>query len=152
MAAKTIRFLTSKQVQRLHGIWISASAQPSQPHLLESAINSPMSVKYYTNQDNVFQLAANLSEKIMKNHAYQDGNKRTALLAADMFLKINGYRLQKVPLHEDQVNQDLANAHVAVVTNQWTAEQLGSYYQSVATPIDEWTPDIVEFRNMSTEY
>ena len=48
MAAKTIRFLTSKQVQRLHGIWISAGAEPSQPHLLESAINSPISVKYYT--------------------------------------------------------------------------------------------------------
>jgi len=43
----------------------------------------------------VFQLAANLSEKIMKNHAYQDGNKRTALVAADMFLKINGYKTPK---------------------------------------------------------
>ncbi|THC89115.1 hypothetical protein EYZ11_011442 [Aspergillus tanneri] len=74
-------------------------------------------------EEDVFRLAANLAEKIMKNHAFQDGNKRTALLAADMFLKINGYYLQKVPFAEDTHNKGLANAHVAVVTNQWTADQ-----------------------------
>jgi death-on-curing family protein len=47
-----------------------------------------MNVKHYSGQSNLFQLAANLSEKIMKNHAFQDGNKRAALVAADMFLKI----------------------------------------------------------------
>lgn len=52
-----------------------------------------MNIKHYAKEDDVFQLAANLAEKIMKDHAFQDGNKRTALLAADMFLKINGYYL-----------------------------------------------------------
>ena len=111
-----------------------------------------MNIKYYSNQDNVFQLAASLSEKIMKNHAYQDGNKRTALLAADMFLKINGYKLQKIPLQHDSNNRVLAEAHAAVCTNKWTAEQLGSYYQSLATAIEAWTPEIMEFRNAATEY
>ncbi|RHZ45199.1 uncharacterized protein CDV56_102029 [Aspergillus thermomutatus] len=78
-----------------------------------------------------------LNQKIMKNHAYQDGNKRTALLAADMFLKINGYRLQKVPFADDPFNKALADAHVAVVTNKWTVEQLGNFYHTVdnATPV-----------------
>jgi death-on-curing family protein len=58
--------------------------------LLDSTVASPMNVKHYSGQSNLFQLAANLSEKIMKNHAFQDGNKRAALVAADMFLKING--------------------------------------------------------------
>jgi prophage maintenance system killer protein len=35
-------------------------------------------------EENIFQLAAYLAEKIMKNHAYQDGNKRTAPPAADI--------------------------------------------------------------------
>jgi death-on-curing family protein len=100
--------------------------------MLDSAIHSPMNMKHYAKEEDVFQLAANLAEKIMKNHAFQDGNKRTALVAADMFLKINGYLLQKVPLAEDKYNKALANAHVAVVTNQWTAKQLGNYYKSVA--------------------
>ena len=39
----------------------------------------------------------------MKNHAYPDGNKRVVLVAADMFLKINGYKLQVAPLRNDQL-------------------------------------------------
>jgi prophage maintenance system killer protein len=92
--------------------------------MLESAVDSPMNLKHYENQNDVFQLASNLSEKIMKNHAYQDGNKRTAPLAAAMFLKINGHVLRNIPFQEDSVNRGLANAHVSVVTNEWTAEQL----------------------------
>ena len=53
----------------------------------------------------MFQLASNLSDKIMKNHAYQDGNKRTAPLAAAMFLKINGHVLRNIPFQEDSVNR-----------------------------------------------
>jgi death-on-curing family protein len=94
--AKKFRFLTAEQVRHLHFLWIS-NAHPSQPYLLESAVQSPMNIKHYNNEQNLFQLAASLSEKIMKNHAYQDGNKRTALVAADMFLKINVYQLQEVP-------------------------------------------------------
>lgn len=58
----------------------------------------------------------------MKNYAFQDSDKRTALLAADMFLKINSYYLQKAPFMKDIHNRGLANAHVAVVTNQWAVE------------------------------
>ena len=100
----------------------------------------------------MFQLAANLSEKIMKNHAFQDGNKRTALLAADMFLKINGHYLQKVLFAENAHNKGLANAHVAVVTNKWTAEQLGNYYKSVTAPFVQLTADTMEYRSSATEY
>jgi death-on-curing family protein len=73
--------------------------------MLESAIHSPIDMEHYTKEEDVFQLAANLAEKIMRNHAFQDGNKRTALVAADMFLKINGYYLQKVPFAEDKTTK-----------------------------------------------
>lgn len=53
-----------------------------------------MSMQHYAKADDVFQLTANLAKKIMKNHAFQDGNKRTALVAADISLEINGYSLQ----------------------------------------------------------
>ena len=152
MATKMLRFLTLSQIQRLHARFISPNAIPTQPDMLESAVHSPMNKKHYAKEEDVFQLAANLSEKIMKNHAFQDGNKRTALLAADMFLKINGYYLQKVPFAEDAHNKDLANAHVAVVTNKWTAEQLGNYYKSVAAPLVQLTADAMEYRSSATEY
>lgn len=150
-ATKTFRFLTASQVIRLH-IRSLANRQPSQPAMLDSAVNSPMNIKYYEKEENLFQLAANLAEKIMKNHAYQDGNKRTALLAADMFLKINGYQPQKQPMAPDAINHDITNAHVAVTTSQWDAKQLGQYYESIATPIESWSPEIMEYRNAATEY
>ncbi|PVH74071.1 hypothetical protein DL98DRAFT_605784, partial [Cadophora sp. DSE1049] len=150
-AVKTFRFLTSAQVIRLHQTTI-ARAQPSQLAMLDSAVASPMNIKYYEQEENIFQLAGNLAEKIMKNHAYQDGNKRTALVAADMFLKINGYKLQDTPMGYDRVNDGIAMAHVEVATSRWDAKKLGQYYESIAIPIESWTPDIIEYRNAATEY
>ncbi|KAJ5715409.1 DOC family protein [Penicillium malachiteum] len=130
--ATNIRFLTFAQVQRLHATLIIPNAIPTQPSMLESAVHSPMNQKHYANIEDIFQLAANLAEKLMKNHAFQDGNKRTALVAADMFLKLNGFSLQEVPSADDILNPRLANAQVAVVTKEWTAENLGNYYKSIA--------------------
>ena len=129
---KSLRFLTSKQVQRLHISWINPHSPLSQPSMLESAVHSPINLEHYSRQRNPFQLAADLSEKVMRNHAYMDGNKRTALVAADMFMKINGYRLLLRPEDEDlfAVNGELADAQVAVVTGGWSRERLGRYFES----------------------
>ncbi|KAF2194728.1 DOC family protein [Zopfia rhizophila CBS 207.26] len=150
MASRTYRFLNANQVKRLYATFI-ANTSPTQPALLESAVASPMNVKHYTGQQDLFALAGDFSAKIMKNHAFQDGNKRIALIAADMLLKINGYRLQRTPLG-DTNNTELEQAHVKVVTNEWSAEELGKLYAKIATPIDEWTSDIVAYRNDATEY
>ncbi|KFY88427.1 hypothetical protein V498_06794 [Pseudogymnoascus sp. VKM F-4517 (FW-2822)] len=146
---RSFRFLTSSKVIKLHSSTIT-TAQPSQPAMLDSAIASPMNIKHYQKEENIFQLAANLAEKIMKNHAYQDGNKRTALVAADMFLRINGYKPQNMA--QETVNTSIADAQVLVATSQWDAEKLGRFYQSIAAPIDHWTLDIVEYRDDATEY
>ena len=39
------------------------------------------------------ELAASYAIGLAKNHAFVDGNKRTAFLAAGVFLHLNGYRL-----------------------------------------------------------
>lgn len=142
--------LSQLQVQRLYNSSI-ANASPTQPTLLDSAIDSPKNVNHYGCQENLFQLAANLSEKMMKNNAYQDGNKRAALVAADIFLKINGYRLQRIQLLRESVSNGLANAHVAVTTNQLSAEDLGRYYENVATKVDEMAEGIRSYRDGATE-
>lgn len=150
-ACKTFRFLTAEQIILLHKLAISEMG-PTQPAMLESAVVSPMNVKHYAKQENIFQLAANLSEKIMKNHAFMNGNKRTALLAADMFLSVNGYQFQKSsPAHSNE-NQGISDALVAVTTKKWTIEQLGSYYESIATPIASWNEDILKWREGTIEY
>ena len=134
MATPMPRFLTMSQIRSLHHRFGVPCAPLTQLSMLESAVNAPVNKNHYEKDRDVFRLAATLAERIMKNHAFQDGNKRTALLAADMFLRVNGYSLQRVPSADDAHTEGLAAAHVAVVTKKWTVEQLCNYYQSVALP------------------
>jgi death-on-curing protein len=47
----------------------------------------------YTDAD-VFELAAAYLFGLVKNHPFIDGNKRTAFLAADVFLALNGWSIE----------------------------------------------------------
>jgi death on curing protein len=41
----------------------------------------------------LFSKAAALMDSLVRNHPFVDGNKRTAIIAAALFLKVNGYQL-----------------------------------------------------------
>jgi death on curing protein len=56
---------------------------------LESALFRPVTGYY----DDVIAQAAALMESLLINHPFVDGNKRTAFAAADIFLRLNGYRV-----------------------------------------------------------
>jgi death-on-curing protein len=57
--------------------------------LLESALNRPRQLLNYGEPD-LFDVAAAYAEGIVKNHPFLDGNKRSALMAAALFLETNG--------------------------------------------------------------
>lgn len=136
------RFLTAAQVKRLYTLHIAKSL-PTQPTMLDSAVDSPINNKYY-GQTDLFQLAGILAQKVILNHPYQDGNKRTGLFCADMFLKMNGYQLQEKPMASNgaEFNENLANAHVLVAAGRWTSEDLGNYYSTVAHPLGDVSKEI----------
>ena len=56
---------------------------------LESAVYRPQSGYY----EEVFEEAAALLESLVMNHPFLDANKRTGYVAADAFLRANGYRI-----------------------------------------------------------
>ena len=58
--------------------------------LLESALFRPQT-GYYIHLE---EMAAALFESLLFNHAFVDGNKRIAFFAADVFLRLNGWKLQ----------------------------------------------------------
>lgn len=58
--------------------------------LLESACDRPTNHWQYGEQD-VVTLAIVLLLGIAQNHPFEQGNKRTAFVAASMFLEMNGY-------------------------------------------------------------
>ena len=60
--------------------------------LLDSALAGPLNLNASGTPD-FANLAASYAIGLAKNHAFVDGNKRAALLAAGLFLHLNGYRL-----------------------------------------------------------
>lgn len=75
--------------------------------LLDSALNRPKQAFSYGSPD-PFTLAALYAEGVVKNHPFLDGNKRSGLMAAALFLELNGVEF-KAP-EEQAVLQTLALA------------------------------------------
>jgi death-on-curing protein len=57
---------------------------------LESAVMRPKNLHRYDPAADLFQLAASLASGISGNHPFLDGNKRTAVASAMLFLIENG--------------------------------------------------------------
>ena len=57
--------------------------------LLDSALARPLQLLAY-GQPSLFDLAAAYAHGIVKNHPFLDGNKRSGLMAAALFLELNG--------------------------------------------------------------
>ena len=65
--------------------------------LLDSALARPMNRLAYADEGSacdLAELAAAYAAGIAQNHPFVDGNKRAALLAAGLFLALNGQSLQ----------------------------------------------------------
>jgi death-on-curing protein len=62
------------------------------PGLLESALGRPRNQFAYGNTS-ITRLAASYAFGISRNHPFLDGNKRTSLVVAELFLELNGYAL-----------------------------------------------------------
>jgi death on curing protein len=69
--------------------------------LLESALGRPRNLLAHEPRSSIFELAAALCVGIARNHPFNDGNKRTALLTARAFIYLNGQELE--PSQEDEV-------------------------------------------------
>jgi len=59
---------------------------------LESALHRAENKAAYGEPD-VFELAAAYAFGLARNHAFVDGDKRTAIVTAMLFLALNGYRM-----------------------------------------------------------
>jgi death-on-curing protein len=78
--------------------------------MLESALGRPQNLYAYEQAD-LFALAAAYGYGIAKNHAFIDGNKRTAFMVMFTFLQVNGWRLvvpePEVVVMMQQVTSDI---------------------------------------------
>jgi death-on-curing protein len=90
-------YLTAEQVLFIHARLISETGGAHgvlDLGLLLSAVARPQA--NFDRQDlypTLFLKAAALLESLVGNHPFVDGNKRTAITSAGLFLRINGFRL-----------------------------------------------------------
>lgn len=88
-------WLTDSQVIEINRRLVAESGEPHflrDPGLLSSALARPKNRWFYGEHD-IVGLAGSLLLGIGQNHAFEQGNKRTALVAAAIFLSLNGYAL-----------------------------------------------------------
>lgn len=89
-------WLTRAEVERVQEKVIDAAGGSyglRDSNLLESALARPLNLYAYGETD-IFQLAASYAEGISRNHAFIDGNKRTAWTASEVFLLKHGKYIQ----------------------------------------------------------
>lgn len=91
-----VRFLSRSLIERLHERQIErfgGSYGMRNENALESALARPVNKAAYGSTD-VIELAAAYLFGLAMNHAFIDGNKRIAIVAAGIFLMDNGYTIE----------------------------------------------------------
>ncbi len=96
MPSERVRFLTVDEVVAIHLRMIELFGGPAgvrDAGLLESALYRPQTGHY----GDLTAMATALFESLLMNHAFIDGNKRVAFFATDVFLRLNGWKLDVNP-------------------------------------------------------
>lgn len=102
---KNVKYLTAEQITKINRFVIlyATPAEPiivKQPSALDMTVNSPRQNVFGRELYPTITLkAANLYRNLVLKHIFANGNKRTAFMATDLFLKANGLKLE-VNLHE----------------------------------------------------
>ncbi len=89
---RAIQFLSLDEVEAIHQRLIDEFGGPPglrDRGLLDSALHRPQTGYY----EDLAEMAGALFESLIMNHVFLDGNKRVAFFAADVFLRLNGWRI-----------------------------------------------------------
>ena len=104
------RWVGADLVHALHDRQLAEHGGPDgvrDPGAVESALARPLNLAAYGTPD-AADLAAAYAFGLARNHGFVDGNKRTAWVAARLFLADNGYRLRFDPVDAVKTVEALA--------------------------------------------
>jgi death on curing protein len=96
LATEELTYLTYSEAVEFHILYMRKVGESRfgvyDPDLIESALARPRHAAIYEDAD-LFGQAATLFFGLIKNHPWEGGNKRTASLLMNLFLKRNGYKI-----------------------------------------------------------
>ncbi len=96
--------------------------------LLDSALAKPHNVFAYSENPDLFILAASYAFGIARNHAFIDGNKRTALVVSMMFLDRNGWEID-APL------VDVYTTFLSLAEGTLSEQELAAWFTKHGVPV-----------------
>ena len=94
--------------------------------LLESAMARPQNQFAY-GEHSIARLAASYAFGISRNHPFLDGNKRTSLVVAELFLALNGSELTAT-------DAECVTTFIRLAAGDLTEEQLADWIAGHSTP------------------
>lgn len=127
-----IRFLTPEQILFLHSRLIqetNGTHGVRDLSMLLSAAGRPQAT--FDGADlypDLFAKAAALLDSLIRNHPFLDGNKRTAIAAAGLFLRSNNFRLTVD-------NDEMVRFTLACAQSQVPFEEIKAWLQAHSTAI-----------------
>ncbi|KAF6230773.1 hypothetical protein HO133_000032 [Letharia lupina] len=130
--ALVLRFLKPYQVKALNKLVEKGASFVHSEAMLESAIYSPSNHQHYSKENDLATLAAVQSCALIKNHPFLNGNKRTALLAANLFLLQNGKALQRDP-YRAEANDSITQAHGQIAEGNMDHAAVADVYRACMT-------------------
>jgi len=128
-----MNYLSAEQILFIHARLIEetgGSHGVRDLSMLLSAIGRPQAS--FDDQDlylDLFSKAAVLMKSLIRNHPFVDGNKRTGVTAAGLFLRGNGYRLIAT-------NADLVAITMKSAQSQRNLEELIIWFRDNSQPIE----------------
>jgi death-on-curing protein len=96
--------------------------------LLDSALAKSLNVFAYADQPDIFRLAASYAFGIARNHAFVDGNKRTALVVSITFLDRNGWDIVAS-------KEDVYFTFLHLADGSLSEEELTAWFTKHAVPL-----------------
>lgn len=124
-------YLTAQQVLFVHSRLLMATGGEQgvrELSLLQSAVARPQAI--FDGKDlypDLFYKGAALLESLAQNHPFMDGNKRTAITAASLFLLRNGRSLQTT-------NTELETFTLHIVNNHPPLEEIAAWLKDNSHP------------------
>ena len=111
-------YLTPQQVLFIHARLIATTGGEHGVRdvgLLASAVARPQATFDGTDlYPDLFEKAAALMASLALNHPFVDGNKRTAIAAAALFLRQNGLRLETTNAELERFTLSVTNEHLPI--------------------------------------
>lgn len=124
------RWIPAAAIRAIHAELIAEHGGLSGPvdgALLDAALNRPRHLYVYEDP-NLPRLAAAYAFGFTGDHPFRDGNKRVALAAVDVFLRLNGYELT--------VTEILAATYIErLAAGQISEDRLAAWIEANSSPL-----------------